>query len=150
MFKFDMSLSQNFAIFYDGDDVVLVEVLFDGEEELVGVDGLDEVVGYLRADGLVHDVLFLALRHHDDGRGGLYVFDLPKCLQSRQSGHHLVEQNQVECLATAGFDGVDTIADRHDFVAFHLQKTDVAFQEFYLVVGPSNQSVVHCQNPSKS
>lgn len=25
MFKFDMSLSQNFAIFYDGDDVVLVD-----------------------------------------------------------------------------------------------------------------------------
>ena len=46
-------------------------VLFDGKEELVGIDGLDEIVRYLVAYRLVHDAFLLALGNHDDGDIGL-------------------------------------------------------------------------------
>ena len=67
-----------------------VDILLQGEEYLVGVDGLDEVVGNLRADGLVHDILLLTLRHHDDGCGWLYVPDELQRLKTAQSWHLLV------------------------------------------------------------
>ena len=43
-----------------------VDILLQGQQDLVGIDGFDEVVGNLLADGLFHNVLLLALRHHDD------------------------------------------------------------------------------------
>ncbi len=39
-------------------------VLLDRKEYLVGVDGLDEIVGYLAAEGLVHNVFLFALGNH--------------------------------------------------------------------------------------
>ena len=44
-----------------------MDILLQGQQDLIGVDGLDEVVGNLLSDGLVHDVLFLALGDHNDG-----------------------------------------------------------------------------------
>ena len=58
-----------------GDDILLMDILFQGEQYLVRVDGLDEVVGNLGADGLVHDVLLLALGHHHHGHCGLHLLD---------------------------------------------------------------------------
>ena len=52
-------------------DDVLMYVLFDGKEELVGIDGLDEIVRYLVAYRLVHDAFLLAFGNHDDGDIGL-------------------------------------------------------------------------------
>ena len=57
-----------------GHQLLLVHVLLDREQHLVGVDGLDEVVGDLRPHGLVHDVLLLALGDHDDRGCGAFYF----------------------------------------------------------------------------
>ena len=37
---------------------------------MFGVDGLNQVIGYLRTNGLVHDVLLLIFRHHHHGHRG--------------------------------------------------------------------------------
>ena len=58
-----------------GLDGTLVEVLLEGEENLVGIDGLDEVVGYLGTDGLIHYILLFTFGHHDDGDGGVDFLD---------------------------------------------------------------------------
>ena len=97
-------------------------MLLQREQYLHRIDGLDEVVGYLGADGLVHDVLLFVLRHHDDGSLGLYVLDALERLKSCQTGHHLVEQHEVERLLLTLLDGVHAIAGHDDVVAFLFQQ----------------------------
>ena len=58
-----------------GDELLLVNILLNREQHLVRIDWFDEIVGNLRTDGLVHDVLLLALGHHDNGRGGTHLLD---------------------------------------------------------------------------
>ena len=50
MFKFDISVSQNFAIFYDGDDVVLVDS-FDNKhfDVRMGTITNSEIIGSVSA-----------------------------------------------------------------------------------------------------
>ena len=50
MFKFDMSLSQNFAIFYDGDDVVLVDSFDNNHFDVrMGTMTNSEMIGSITA-----------------------------------------------------------------------------------------------------
>ena len=65
-----------------GDDLLSVDILLERQKNLTGIDGLDEVVGDLRSYRLLHDVLLLALRHHDDGRGRLYLLDALERLET--------------------------------------------------------------------
>ena len=119
-----------------GDELLLVDVLLDRQQYLVGVDGLDDVVGDLRADRLVHDVLLLALGHHDDGRGGAYLLDLGKGFQSGHAGHHLVEDDQVVAAFGGHVDRVVPVVAGVDFIPFLTQEEHVGFQQFDLVVHP--------------
>ena len=73
-----------------------VNVLLQGEQYLAWVDGFDEVIGYFRADGLFHNVLFFALGAHHHGRGRLYFLDALQRFEPRKAGHHLVEHDKVE------------------------------------------------------
>ena len=50
MFKFDMSLSQNFAIFYDGHDVVLVDSFDNNHFDVrMGTMTNSEMIGSITA-----------------------------------------------------------------------------------------------------
>ena len=50
MFKFDMSLSQNFAIFYDGDDAVLVDSFDNNHFDVrMGTVTNSEMIGSITA-----------------------------------------------------------------------------------------------------
>ena len=106
------------------------------QQNLVGVDGLDQVVGNLLSDGLLHDVLLLALGHHHHRQRRLQLLDLLQRLQSAETGHLFVEQHHVEVPLTALVDGVGTVRDRHHLVAFLLEEQQVCPQLFYLVVHP--------------
>ena len=119
-----------------------MDILLEGEKNLTGIDGLDEIIGYLGADGLIHDVFLLALGDHDHGCGGRYLLDALKCLQTIKSGHHLVEENKVETTFTAKVDGIVAIANGDDLIAFLFQKNDVGAQQFYLVIHPQEGSVL--------
>ena len=48
--------------------LMAVDVFLQGQQDLVGIDGLDQIVGNLLADGLFHDILLFTLGHHDDGK----------------------------------------------------------------------------------
>ena len=69
-----------------------VDVLLERQQYLVGVDGLDKVVGNLLSDGLFHDVLFLALGNHDHGQRGMQLLDALESLQTAKARHLLVKQ----------------------------------------------------------
>ena len=73
-------------------------MLLQGDENLVGVDGLYQIVGYLVADGLVHDVLLLAFGNHDYRDVGRRLFDAREGFEAGESGHVLVEDYKVEVL----------------------------------------------------
>ena len=117
-------------------NLLAVYVLLQREQNLVRVDRLDEVVGYLRADSHVHDVLLLAFRHHHYGCGRRQLLYLLQRFESADAGHHLVEQHQVELMLLALFDGICSVAHGHHLVSFALKEDDVGAQEFNLVVYP--------------
>ena len=91
------------------DDISLVDILLEGEQYLIGVDGFDEVVGNLRSDSLVHDVLLLALGDHDYGYGWAHLLDEGQRLQPREARHVLVEQDEVVALLSQTIEGIASI-----------------------------------------
>ena len=104
-----------------------MNTFLERQQDLFRMNRFDEVIGNLRTDGLIHDILFLALRHHDDRSSRLNGFNLFQGFQSGQSGHVFVEQYQIEGVLPTCFDGIEAIAHRHDLVAFHFEKQDMAF-----------------------
>ena len=119
-----------------GHQLLLVHVLLDREQHLVGVDGLDEVVGDLRPHGFVHDVLLLALGGHDHGRRGAHLLDLGKGFESRHAGHHFVEDDQVVGSFGSHVDRVVSVVAGVHFIALLLEEQHVGLQQFDFVVDP--------------
>ncbi len=126
-----------------GDELQAVHVFLDGEQHLIGIDGLDEVVGDLRTHGLVHDILLLALGHHDDGRHGAQFLDARQRFETGEPRHHLVEDDQVELPRGHQIEGVVAVVAGFDVVAFPLEEQDVGFEKFDLVVHPQNFRSAH-------
>ena len=105
-----------------GNQPAYVQVLFQAEQDLVWIHGLDQVIGDLRADGLLHDVFLLALGDHDHGKIGKFFLDLREGFQAGQSGHVLVQENDVEALLANAFNGVRTIGAGYHLVILFFQK----------------------------
>lgn len=97
-----------------------MDILLQREQYLVGVDRLDEVVGNLLSDGLLHDVFFFAFGHHYYRQRRLQLLNALQGLQAAKSWHLLVEEHQVETPFAALVDGVGTVAHGHHLVAFLL------------------------------
>ena len=102
------------------DDLFVVEIFLYGEENLIGIDRLDEVIGYFVSDGLVHDVFFFALGDHDDGNLGIFHLDLAEGIEPAQSRHVFVEDNEVEGLMSSFFKRISSIRYSCDFISFLL------------------------------
>ena len=113
-----------------------MDVLLECQEYLAGVDRLDQVVCYLRADGLVHDIFLFALSDHHHGCLRLYLFDTLQSLQTCESRHHLVEHDQVKRLCLTEFYGIGTIAGSGNLIAFLLQKDEISLEQIHLVIYP--------------
>ena len=113
-----------------------MQVLLDRKQHLIGVDRLYDVVGYLRAYGLVHDVLLLALGDHYHGRCWAHVLYQRQRFQPRHAGHHLVEDDKVVCRGRGHVDRVVAVVACVYLVAFGREEHDVGFEKLDLVVDP--------------
>ena len=113
-----------------------MDVLLQRQQNLVGVHGLDEIVGNLLPDGLLHDVLLLALGDHHHGRGRRNLLDALQRLQPAESRHLLVEQYQVEGALLAQVYGIGAVAGGGHFVALLLEEDDMGLQQLHLIVDP--------------
>lgn len=111
-----------------GDNLPLVDVLLQRRQDLQRVDGLDEIVGYLRTDGLLHDVLLFTFRHHHDRCGGRHFLDTGQCLQSAHARHILIQKYEVEVLLVTEIQGIVAIADRHHLIALLLEKKSMCLE----------------------
>ena len=113
-------------------------VLLDDHKYLVGVHRLDKVVADFAAEGLVHDVLLLALGNHDNWHMGVAGLKLAEGVQTAQSRHVLVQKDNVYTLAVfiKRIEGLGAAHHRNDGITALLEKKDVGFQQVDFVIGP--------------
>ena len=78
-----------------GHDRLLVDMFLEAQQDLTRVDGFDEVIGYLLADRLLHDMLLFGLGDHHHRHFRMQTFDLLQGLQSRHARHVLVQKDDV-------------------------------------------------------
>ena len=83
--------------------LLVVDVFLQTKQYLVGIHGFDEVVCNVGADGILHDVLLLALGDHHDGKVRVVFLKPLQRLQSAQSGHVFVEEDDVHKLLLEDF-----------------------------------------------
>ena len=124
-------------------DFALVDILLQGHENLVGIDGFDKVVGNLGSDGLVHQVFGLVLRHHNHGHGGADFLDACQGFQSAEAGHILVEEDEVVVVFAAQFDGVRPVRGGRHVIILAAQEYHVCLEQIYLVIYPKEASIRH-------
>ena len=117
-------------------DGLAMDVLLERKQNLIGVHGLDEIVGYLLSNGLLHDVFLFALGYHHHRYRRVYLLEYAQGFKSAYSRHLLVEQHQIEVTLTALIDGIGTVANSHDFITFLLEEHDVPLELLNLVVYP--------------
>ena len=103
-----------------GNNLFPMNVLLECEKYLVGIHRLDEIIGNLRTNSLVHDVFFFALCHHNNGRRWRNLFDFLQRLKSRKTWHHLIEEHKVECLLFAQFNSVRSVRYGDNLITFFL------------------------------
>ena len=111
-------------------------MLLDAKEYLFGVDGFDEIVADFASQSFVHDVLFLAFGNHDDGDLRVAFLDNLQGVDAGETGHLLVEKDQVDFMVGQFVDGLVAAVYGDDGVTFVFEKHDVGLEEVYLVVGP--------------
>lgn len=120
-----------------------VQVFLYRQEYLVGVDRLDEVVGDVVADSLVHDILLLTLGDHYDGSGRCRLLDALQRLQPGQSRHVLIENDEVEMLRLREFEGIAAVVDGHEVISFGFEEHYVGLEEVNLIIGPKYIELAH-------
>lgn len=125
------------------DDFPAIEIFLNRQEYLVGVDRLDEIIGNLVADGLVHDVLLFALGNHDDGNMWRHLLDAGEGFKATQSRHVLIENYQVEMLFLHLFEGIEAVVYGNNLVSLLAKENDVGLQQIDLIVGPKQGFTLH-------
>jgi hypothetical protein len=78
-----------------------------GRKHLPGLHRLEQVVGKLRPQRIVHKPVFFAFGHHNYREGWPYGLDLRQHVESAWPGHVLVEQHAIQGF---GFDQDQGIA----------------------------------------
>ena len=117
-------------------DLVAVDVLFERHENLHRVDGFEQIVGNLCADGLIHEILGLVFGDHHHGHVGLHLFDGGEGFESREPGHVFVEQHEVEALRAAKLYRVVAVGGGGDVITSFFEKEAVGTEQIDLVVHP--------------
>ena len=109
-----------------------------GEQDLIGVDRLDQVIADFGADGFLHNVFLLTLGYHDDRQMRPLVLDTSERLQPVQAGHLLVQKNHVKYLSPELFERFNTAVYSRHVKPFALQEQEVRLQQINFVVGPKD------------
>ena len=130
------------AVSLGGYDVTFVDVLFERQEYLVGMDGFDQVVGNLGADGLVHDVLLLTLGYHHNRDVGINLLDVLQGLKSAHAHHVLIQKYQVILALVTHVQRIVSVGDSIHLISLVLKEHDVCSEQVNLIVNPQECSVL--------
>ena len=88
------------------DDLSGVEDTLDDEKYLRRVDRLHQIVVDFLPDGIVHQRFLFRFRDHDDREMRLDIFDFFQRGETVFSGHHFVQQDEIEHLFLNLDDGI--------------------------------------------
>src|SRR5262245_4718779 len=99
---------------------------------------LHEVVVDLDPDRVAHQAVVFALRHHDDGHGGIDGADFGDQLEAAAAGHLLIEQHHAVRLAAQHRERVIAVRRLRHGEPLLLQKAAVRGEAVDFVVNPEN------------
>ena len=105
-----------------------VDVLLECQQNLLRIDRFEQIIGNLRANGLVHQVFRLILCHHHDWHVGRSLLDGRQRLKSAESRHILVEKDEVVIVFSAEVDGVWPVRARLHGISLLFQENDMPFE----------------------
>ncbi len=71
----------------------LMDMFLEAKQYLTRVNGFDQVIGYLLADRLLHDMFLFGLGDHHYRHFRMQTFDLLQRLQTRHTRHVLIQEN---------------------------------------------------------
>ena len=119
-------------------DAVPFEQAGDDTEHLPRIDGLDQIIIELDADGLVHRARRFRLGDHHHGHRGVDGADLLDQLESPPPRQLLVQQDHAVRLPLQEGNRVVPMGGLLDRVPLFLEKQDVRAERFDFVVDPQN------------
>ena len=119
-----------------GYQTTLVQILLDGQKDLIRIDRLNEVIRYFRADGLLHDLFLFALGDHDHRQVGTLLLDALEGFQSVQPRHLLIQKHEIKHICSQQIQGFYTAVHRGHVKAFALQKKHMGLEQINFVIGP--------------
>ena len=100
------------------DNRLLMNMFLEAQQDLTWVNRLDEIIGYLFPDSLLHDMLFLAFRDHYHGHFRMDALEFLQRFQTCHTGHVLIEKNDVARRSSKPVKRIFSIACCYNFVAF--------------------------------
>ena len=127
-----------------GDNHVLMDILLDREEQLVGIYRFDQIICDLISDRLIHDAFLLTFSHHHDRHIRSDLLDMRQRLQPSQARHILIEKNNIKRLFLTAVNSVLPAHHRNDLIPFVLQEQDMRFQQINLVISPKYSIFLRC------
>ncbi len=119
-------------------DAIALEEPRDHGEDLTGVHRLDEVVVDLDADGLAKRAFIFALRHHDDGHGGIDAADFAEQLEPAFAGHLLVQEHHAVRLPAQEREGIVSVRRLLDGESLLFEEAAVPGEAFDFVIDPQD------------
>ncbi|OAV63451.1 hypothetical protein Barb6_03738 [Bacteroidales bacterium Barb6] len=115
---------------------ILVDILLDGQQQLVRIDRLDKIIRNLVADRLIHDALLLALGHHNNGNIAVNLLDKPQRLQARKPRHILIQKYNIKRLLPHAIHRIPPTHNGDNLIPLLPQKQNMRSQQLNLIISP--------------
>ena len=117
-------------------DTVLLRKLLQRQQQLLGSHRLDQIIRYLRADGLLHQILLLTLGDHHHRQVGDQLLDTQQGVQTAQPRHLLVDEHHIKRLSLHPLQGIHTVGLCLHMISLLTQEKDLRAQQVYLIIHP--------------
>ena len=111
-------------------------MFLEAQEDLGGIDGLYQIVGYLLSDSLLHDMLFFAFGDHHHRYFRTQTFYLLQRLQPVHTRHVLVKKDNIKLPVLDNINSVLSVGGCCYVVVFSFQINDIRLQQVYLIINP--------------
>jgi len=113
-----------------------VNILLDGQNNLLGIYRFNQIVRNFASQRLIHDILLLALGNHHHRGGGRKVFYPLQSLQSGYSRHIFIQKDQVKVIFLHQGQGISSIGRCCHLIVPLFQEKDIRFQKVNFIICP--------------
>ena len=111
------------------------------QQNLAWIYWLDDIIGNLTADSLIHNILLLGLSDHNHWRGRADILYQRQGLKACHTGHHLVKDNHIVGVLGNHIYSIVTVVAGINHATAILERENMWLEQLYLVVYPKDFSV---------